>query len=435
MADNTPPRNESGHVDRDDTGRVMLSSSPEPEPNSQDEGIVTILKCWSRFDNTVKVKEGPPTELDPQQQYAACPEDGCGWRTPPGAQFPPEGTFCDQCLTGGKMVFAPRVVAERVDEHVLARMKGKRLEIVAALQTKVIRDGDWPQDMRGYPYMELTRYEHPRDPVGLSDTTIDSPLQIINNALMQRAYDQARTAPNIITVSGGNAKDAAGGDFQVTDEPVQMAYFDDPTTSFNHFKTDAVSPALYQLVNMVQASFRADIGTAELGLSPQQSKDIPVGTVERIVESGSIPTDHLIRRLRRVLAPFLGVVSDIQRDAWTDERWIKYQGPDGLMRAKRLRGAAIPNADFTIKTDPSSKQMSKQQIDAIVAWYQMPPALRDEMAQRFGIDPNTVQRINQKEQELQQQQMAMAQPVPGMGGQVTLNDLWGLKSQQRRRRI
>lgn len=390
----------------DERGRVSLYNDPEPNVAGRPTGMVKILLCWSRFDKSVKTRTVDTRALPPDMQYAGCTT--CGWRSDPGAT---SDQVCPQCLDQGNLTMAPLIGAERIEQDVLARRKGKRFEVIAPLQGLAVRDGDWPQDMRGFPYMMLSRFEHPRERCGVSDTYLDSSLQVMSNALHQRAYDQVTSGPNVMAVVGAQPKDAAGEDFQFTDEPVQVAYFEDPSTRLEHFNFGDFSPALGNLVQLIQNSFRSDIGTAEIGLSPNQSKDIPVGTINRIVESGSIPTDHFIQRVRRALAPFVGVISDIQRERWTDQRWLRYQGPDGLMRAKQIRGASIPNADFVFQTDPSLKRMDDAQQKALQWWYSLPPPLREVAAPKLGIPPTMVARVEQKEREMQQQ---MAPPmVPG----------------------
>lgn len=415
--DGPPPGESDDFSYSDEAGRVRRAASVEESSYKPDSGTAVILKCWSRHDGTRKKALPESEELPEHAQYMACTADGCGFKSDPQAGLPEWGGPCPECLDGsGDLNPLYRVTHETVDRELLAFKQGRRFEVIAPSQDLVGHDGSWPHDLRNWPYMVLTRYEHPLDPIGISETALDGNQQVILNALMQRSWQQAVTSPNILAIRG-RLEAADGSDFQITDEPWLLAYWsqaDGQNGRIEQFKADGIAASTVQVWNLIQNNFRADVGTGDVGVAPDQSKDIPVGTINALVESGSIPTDHLIRRLRSGLSRLFGVVHDLQRATWTVERWVRLTGAEGVESWKRMSGATLPTADVRVSADPMSKRMDVEDAKAIVQWYQLPPAIRRELAPKFGIAPSTVERIEQTEMQLQQQAMEMqAAAMPG----------------------
>ena len=134
--DPLPPHPTTGQVQIDEQNRVSLWNEPEAEPGRSPKGMCVILLCWSRFDPTTKAKIKDTRALEPEKQYTACTT--CGWRSEPGAQG---DEICPDCLSRGGLNTAHLIQVERIEEDVLQFKRGKRMEIIAPLQSLMVRDG------------------------------------------------------------------------------------------------------------------------------------------------------------------------------------------------------------------------------------------------------------------------------------------------------
>lgn len=360
---------------------------------------VTLLYCWSQFDET-KQEVSAERVLPKGKEYFWCPE--CQHKAP----MAPEDGMCPFCaIERGAPVQMQFVDREQLTMEQLAYKRGKRLEIVAAKSGKVLNPGNqaWPAPEAGFPFCKIVRYEDPIETSGLSETKLDGPLQVISDVTMQKAYEQAFMAPNVILFSGpGKPTNADGTPFQMSNEPWQTAFIDDIGTSAQQFRAEPVWNALAQFWGSVQQAFRADLGVVELGSAQQNPRGTAGVTVDKLIESGSVPTDHWISQIREWLCAFFSVVSAYQRRFWTEARWVRMKGPTGSLAFKRISGADIPGADFTISSDRSHKVVEAQEAQAIIQWAQLPEPLRSLLAPKFGIDPEFADTFKQATEEQQQ---------------------------------
>lgn len=412
VADNpTPNRYSASSTDSDEQGRIWRDGSTSPEPAGEVDGIITVLKCWFRTDPDKKTKKRTKRDsakaLPANEHYLACSE--CGYQSGPMVQDPTlsPGMPCPGCGSPLK-----QITHHVTEETVLAHQNG-RLVIYAPNCDVEMYDGDWPFRARSFPAMQYKCYEHPRDPMGMSETTMDQHVQIVSNALMLRAYDSIMAAPNVVIMPGAGAKNARGEAFQFTDETWQFMYFDDPSgmaaQGVKHFQANPVPSGVFQFYGLVQQSFRADIGTAETsGASQGQDlKGMPVGTIKAFVESGSIPTDHKIRRLRREFSILFSVISDIQRSTYTTAKWVRLRGKDGQMIARRMLGSSLPGVDVVVSAEPEFKAMSQEELQTVDMWINKFGA-SEAVGELLHIPPSLARKLNAEKQA--------AMPPAGPGG-------------------
>lgn len=389
-----------------------LQSNPQLDPNQ--EGRCLMLMCWAQFDD-----ETAPTVIGKrpvEQPYAFCPN--CGYKSGPEDV----GMPCPECGTPMQMAQSEDFVADLPKFPM-----GRVLEYVFPLQNKCER-GPWPtgpngEQLRMPPLIEFRRSEHPIEDCGLSDTAVDAPMQTLSNQLMERLRRQVQ-GPSALAAIYGEPEDKDGNPWEPNDDPWQMAYFKDPTSKVAVENLADVSPALFNAINMVQQQFRADLGTVELSANQAQDlKGIQVGVTEQAVQSGSVPTDHLIRTCQRSLAHAYGVISDWLRIGWTEGTWVRYQGALGMADYQLVKGADIPNVDFVFGEGPEQDFADKQQLQGAMAWYQtgLPPngspALRRALA-AAGLAPVPMEVVDQIEKAEADQLDAQQQAMGAGGGPI-----------------
>ena len=399
-----------GSTTIDEHGAVTFGDAVD-EDGEGVGGTVKYVKFFVRRDGTTKTeKEEKLTMLENGQMYHACP--ACGYQTPPAPDIEEVGEFCPVCAEGGVQSLMMRVAAETQEVEKLAYPNG-RVIVVAVNQGLLLWNGTWEEwagPMRGYPYMQIKAFEHPRHRIPLSDTATDRSQQLVSNVLMLRMYRQAMSAPNVIGVAGGpnSIKNAQGGPFTFTDEPWQVAFFDDALSmsqAVQHFNADPITQGLVAAYDRTQNSFRADMGTAELGLTQENSKDIPVGTVRALVQSGVIPTDHFVRRVLFELGIFCGPLSDVQRFRWTRGRWVRMANKKGEEFHAYLKASDIPSADFRFSADQKAREVKVDEFQRIMEWSAIPsPALRRIAAPRLGLAQEDVLEIEKEKAEFEQLQ-------------------------------
>lgn len=393
----------------DERGRVTFGAGSDSQSFGQ---TVTLIYCWSQFDESKMTAKNERT-LKPEDRYYWCAQcQHAGEPVGVPDELPQTNGMCPYCAIELQSEVPMQLVErETLTYEQLAYKRGRRLEVIAVRSAKVMNSGNeaWPVPEAGFPFCKIVRYEDPLETSGLSDTKIDGPLQVISDVLMQKAYQQAFTAPNVLFFKGATGPKAADGSpFQITNEPWQTGFVDDPMTSVEHFKAEPVWNALAQFWSSVQQAFRADLGVVELGQAQQNPRGTAGVTIDRLIESGSVPTDDWISQIRDWLEPFFGVVSAYQRRFWTEARWVRMKGATGAQSFKRLSGADIPGADFTLTSDRTKRMLGQQEAQAIIQWAQLPEPLRSKLASRFGVDQEFVDDLRQEEQEQQDRMRAMA---------------------------
>jgi len=414
--------------------RGMDQPDPEnrdPQANAEDEGSVLVLECWSLFDATASSQRVSARNLTPLEQYSYCPT--CGYSMQAG-DVSGTGQLCPHCLAEpGTAVEMVTAMSESYNRD-LPNHGGRRLEYILPLSSRSVGDGPWPervvngklQQLRAIPHLMLRRFEHPTDACGVSETTLDAPLQSLSNQLMERIRQQAQGPGKLVATTGYPKNFGDDEPWSPTDAATQFIRFGDPIAAeaVNVIDLGQVSPALFQTVREVQTQLRSDLGTFEMTAnSAEDLKGVPVATSELAAQSGAVPTDHFRKIVNRQLGPWAGVVLDMIRIYWTEQRWVRLQGPFGVLSHALLSGEDFPEADFVLTLDPEKKLRDAKQVQAVQAWWmtglppQGSPMLRRALANLYDIPQSIVDDIDAAEQQAaEQQRMAMLMGGPAMPG-------------------
>lgn len=396
----------------------QYASNGLPGPGSVERSnAIKVRFCWYRFDQSTKSTQSE-YKLEPEDQYLACPN--CPFKDYSHEPAPEHGGMCPDCAKLGTQSPLGLVSTEIVPEEVRAYADGKRLCIVAPDQKRVLYDDAWPWDINGRPIRNvpvcfIRCYDTPLEPWGACDTQWDFSSQVIANALDRRLYEFMSQAGAIIIAGEQglwNANNTAPYEF--TNRPISLARWrgmGEPQVKT--FVPSGMVAEILPFMNYWNGQFRADMGISDLGLTAQQSKDIPVGTVRSLTESGEIPVDDHAVQIREALSPLIGTWYDIKRAIMKERQAVRLRGPDGADVLRKMRGEEFPNADVIVGAPPSWDQFDAERVAQLRELLSTPPGI-DPMLWWTRVVPVFAEAANIPMETVRKLQEALA-PPPQVG--------------------
>lgn len=404
------------------SGPIRTDNSAS-EATSQ-EKYVTVLFHYERFVpemNTVTSYR----RLDPGDYHMWCPD--CGFRGMPQSvldiQLPKRGEPCPDCGTT-----TVRAEAEAIDRSTLAYRKGQRLRIVNPIQGMEYFNDRWEYDSRGFCTLLYAPYNHPLDPIPHSDTFYYRSLTCVSDAMLRLGYEQMRKAHGIIVAPQDSLFDAYGEAFAFS-EHRDVAYYDNDVLNPNAiqwFQPSGLNNQWVTYFQAIQGVFAANKGTGDIGLSPNQSKDIAVGTVQTLIETGNIPVDRHIRRFQRFMSLVRTRSYEILRSTLTTARATRVMGPDGVMAVWDIRAAGLPGYDIVTTSEPKITQMEQAQLGNLIQVAQAPPPIRKFLARYLNVSPTDLAQLEADERAYAEQQRQTQNPPPPQNPSPPANRLGDL---------
>jgi len=403
--------------------RSTESDSHEREPDPE---LVTVVKLWERAIWDTADLNRPMRMLKPEERYLQCGDEdlgmGCGWKGLPQYAEPEgldEDTPCPECL-------GPTMLITAVQPTRLKYADGHRFTIFAPLQPEspIFVEGGWPFDLPTVPHLVFQPKPNPHKQTGNSLTSQNWTLQVGSNWLMRMALEQMRLAKPYHAMPVG-WEDAEGEPWHFGPQQGLGLFWrgDGPFQAPQTIQGSGIPAGLPAVWGMVQGNFRQNMGSTDIGLSQQQSRDIPVGTIREIVFSAQVPVDHMIRRLRRALTPVMNVLLKLIGKTYTVGQWRELIGPDGVTEMLEVYGAELGDFDVSVTAEPDLSEMDQQELDKLLAFAASPPPVRRFIARLKHIPPGYVRQLEQDEQAwlMQQQEMAAMNPMnqplrPGVPG-------------------
>lgn len=394
---------------------------------STETKFVTVLMCYQRG---LKQKKNLPAyrALDKGDRYMWCKT--CDFKGLPQSytqqELPKVGDLCPICdaayqqdqqqpMPTGVPPAQPtiRIDREAVDREVMAYKKGQRLRIIAPAMARELWDGDWEYDTKGFTTLVYSPYNHPVDAIPKSDTYYYRSLACVADAMLRLGYEQMRKAHGIILAPQDSLFDANGEAYAFSEQR-DIAYYDNeylPPGSIQWFQPPGLNSAWPAYYQAIQGEFAANKGTGDVGLTPGQSKDIAVGTIETLVETGEIPVDRHIRRFRHFLSLTLTRATEILRSVLTTEIAVRVLGPDGVEAWRSMRASGLPGVDVVVTAEPDISKEEMDKAKDLIQLASQPPYLRRFVARSLGIDPRLLDELDQAEQAFIKSQQAQ-QPPP-----------------------
>lgn len=354
-----PPLGASNQVDLTAKG-----SGDGARPSETDTALV--LKCWFRKDDELEERPGTPRTLERDYHVQTCPL--CGHTTEPGPSQPPDEhvEMCPGCGAAPLMD-----TTEVVDVDLFEKYPNGRLVIVApgtidgetGAPVKLY-DGPWPYKMRSFPYAHYRCYEDPIEQEGQSETSIHWWSILILNGIRRFGWEQMRRNVDLMIALKGALEDAQGRPWSFNDLHGQVAWVKDVQSmqGVKHVQGSGVAPGLLQFHEMMLAPFRSATGTQDLALSPEQSRDIPVGTIQQLSRVGNVPVRQHREMIDEENSIFYGVVLDMLVQCWGPARWMETLGPNGVYELKELRQAALSSLKVVVSAAPSLSDIRSEEI-------------------------------------------------------------------------
>lgn len=396
---------------------------------------VSVTFWWLKNDRTTAQRPGPSERLAPDERYMVCatPDGpGCGWRGDPqgeiGVELPPEEpgksedspeTGCPRC--GGMLM---RIDLRDTTAEVLVYPKGKRL-VITDVDQKVgepLYDGPWPtmvhnpkSNIRSFPLYEFTSYMpiDPTRPSGRCDTERNWSAQVASDYIQTKGFRAAAQYQRYYSLPKVGVEDYNGLRFEFRDEQFNVM-FRNPELA-NTLGPDALrvdvlegsqfDPSLPAIFGMIQQTLNAKQGITDLGLTAENSKDIPATSLAQMTQVADVPMAHLKRRLHRALSRGHGVLWDMIRATYPRERMQRLQMTNGVDEVLQVRGDELPNYDFVVSDAPNFSGLEKAKSEALDRLIAVPPEWQEVYAQVNNIPPSVLRRVQKKQDELRQMQV------------------------------
>lgn len=414
------------------SGAVDLSRTSDPAMRASQvfrRSTIVFLYERNRKVETRKEKPGTARELTPGDQYFACMNqdgEGCGYKSqtadelvdegqigsvdempqdaPDGSPAMPNG--CPDCNNDLHLV--TNTVTDIVTAH------KNRLTIFAPYDGGggvILWQGPWPHGTSTLPVVIYTNQLHPTKPMGQSETSLNWTYQVGHNLVMRIGLEHMLLAKPYMQIPEG-CVDYMGQPWQFG-EAQGLGIYTRPTVapgSVSVLQAPGLPPAWATLERSYDAELRQDMGTTDFALSPDQTRNVPVGTQVIQQQEGEVPIVAKTERWQFEDGVGLNHVYELMRAVLTDEDVVELLGEDGLRYAAMLRAADLPPAQVTITTDPNTLQIRNEDVDALLKLASAPPPARKFLGRKLNVDPKMIAELEADEKAFAESQA----PQPGL---------------------
>lgn len=403
-------------------GQVDLSNTGPDQSIIHPSAQTTIAYCYYRNSYKRKRKKGEG-EVPEGEQRLFCLE--CGFTSPPQREMLeplPLASLCPHC--GGLAELSINPITEQ------AAYPDGRLVICAPLdnsQTEPYYDDKWPVPWPTYPVLWLTPYTFPHRVIPQSDVSVHKTGVLASNALVRLTYNQAlKSRPLMAAPALGTFLNARGGNWtgKFEDGDILFASKAGPPPPISFYQGSQPNNSVFALYDRLQGRMRESQGTSQISVDPQQSKDIPVGTVKTLTETGNVPLDDLGQLVYDAESPFFECIAETLRFAYVPARRIRYQMDDGRDGFKTVSGLRMPKVHVEVSAGANLDLVDVEKLNAYRALIgvpegaPIPPAYRKGLARFLRVPHEVIRQIEQDEQEAQEKQMQDENQVMGRAQEI-----------------
>ena len=357
-----------------------------------DDGIVTVLKCYYRDDPFDRIKKTIDTVERPMKEWYWI-SDETQYQEPfdPMHPVPPADP-----QTGSSM----RLVTSKAEEANHYEYPDGYFAVIAPFDgTKTIMfEGGWTEGalfsdakLSAFPYMEMGCYKHPLRRDGISDTEATKTLTIVDNSTFRSTWEQMNLAGGILMSKLGALKDSEGNQFKFTGEPISLAWVDDPLAAemTKFFQAPGMNPSMPGMRNMIEMQWQ-HIGTGDIALGPDRSKDIAVGTVNALQQMGDLPVQLHAQDLALQESIGARVVLDLCR-AYMGDQVVSWNTDAGDTAYATVRGSDLTPLNVSVSASRDWRQQDVDRAQAIAQFFgqlqgqNLPPSVLSILAKEAGM--------------------------------------------------
>lgn len=343
--------------------------------------------------------------------------------------------ICDQCGQtfmpddmAGQMT-APCPVCEKgvtvpirfMEAEVVKKYPNGRLWVFAPDLQVVLYNKAWPYDLRSYPYLLYSAYENPREVFGQSDSSLYWGLQVMLNRLRMFGYNQMMNSPDLLIAPYNGLVDSRKRPYVYTDQQGGVAYFTNfqEAQGIKHIQGAGLPNAWSTLHGALTQDFTRVWGISDMGMDAGNSRKIPVGTMQRMIENAELPVDEHVSRFREEESVLWNVGADFMYAAIKAEGGRTVTSDEyGQRKQIELDATSMQPCEIVMSGQPDLRMLKREEIDGLKEVMGSPPWMREEIAKRVGYPLREIQNLTQAEQAFNQQQAMAAggaPPQPGAG--------------------
>lgn len=180
-----------------------------------------------------------------------------------------------------------------------------------------------------------------------------------------------------------------------------------------------MNSALPEFRNMLDRQW-SYIGTGDISMPADRSRDIPVGTMEAMQQSGDLPVQMHRDIMSAEEAIAYGCVLDYIRAYRSDKELVQWVTDNGELANAYVSGSDLVDANVIITASADSKIVDADRMQAVAQFVgqmvQM-PELMAALAPEAGLSPESTRNIQRAVGKMMQQQQQMAMMQSG-GGQM-----------------
>ncbi len=363
------------------------------------DGIMTILVIhwrWDPFAETTNDRYDLPREdwhwQDPQQT---------DFRVPLGEGQDATSAIAPLGPSGQPM----RLNTTRSTDDEFYRYPAGRKDIIWPFnpEKKALWTGDWlPGKVNAnvrlahVPYMFMCAYRHPLRLIGTSDPQLLKTLVQIDDMSLRQTWEQLRMAQALVISQRGALTDANGRPFVPSDKPIEWAFTDSrlQAEGVKSFQMAGMNPAMGMFRQFLASEWQW-IGTGDVAMPDDRSRDVPVGTMQAMQAMGDLPLKSHQQDLAEEEAIGFRTALDLKRAYMTAPEMVGWVSETGDPMAEMVTSDMLAPVHVTVQTEPDMTRMQTDKIQAIAQFFGQieDPQLRAELAPSMGFPPHVVQRL------------------------------------------
>jgi hypothetical protein len=201
----------------------------------------------------------------------------------------------------------------------------------------------------------------------------------------------------VIAVRGGLEGPQKGVPFEFSDKPIELVYATDRlmAESVKFFQASGMNPAMPQFRKMLADEWQW-IGTADMSMPEDRSRDIAVGTFQAMQKMGDLPLKMHQDDMADVESIGFRVMLDLKRAYMTIPEMVSWVDENtGQQMADQVTSDMLAPINVSIQTTPDWSGLDVDRVQAIAQFMGQitDPKMRALLAPAAGFPAEVVQQM------------------------------------------